>query len=329
MSNLFQANQPKPTKTAEKVAAPDLTPVETVNPPAVIEAAPVEEIPRREWSSADMELAKATFFRAWPQDAQAERRRNPHEPYQWELDLYLYRCRIQGQDPMLNDLYVIWRWDARKRDHAMSIQTSIDGYRKVAERTRRYAGSDEPVFATDERGAILSCTQTVYKLLGGVRCAFTAIAYMAEYNPNMGLWGKMPHGQLAKCAEALALRKAFPDALSGTYTDVEMMQADAPPPKENPATDPSQPVTAPRAERQMPNTLDKLKMEWKKKHAPHERDANMLKVAFQGWVNGLWAEDAKFRDANADPDTCEANNPAWWTCISLGMALKKLSEERT
>lgn len=74
----------------------------------------------------------------------------------------------------------------------------------------------------------MKATVTVYKLMGGMKCPFTASARWEEYcpfPPNDNMWRKMPYNQLAKCAEALALRKAFPAELSALRTDEEMAQA--------------------------------------------------------------------------------------------------------
>ena len=111
----------------------------------------------------------------------------------------------------------------------------IDGYRSIADRTGLYAGSDDYVFDyINQDGSIskepVKATATVYKLVGGIRCPFVASARMSEYKPkdvNMQfMWNKMPNLMLGKCSESLALRKAFPNELSGTYTDEEMQQAD-------------------------------------------------------------------------------------------------------
>jgi hypothetical protein len=48
---------------------------------------------------------------------------------------------------------------------------------------------------------------------GCSRC-FTGVARFADYNAGQGLWSKMPAAMIAKCSEALALRKAFPANLS-------------------------------------------------------------------------------------------------------------------
>src|SRR3990167_4758979 len=109
----------------------------------------------------------------------------------------------------------------------LSIQTGIDGYRLIADRTGFYAGSDEPTYMIADDGWPDVASVTVHKLVGGVRCPFSASARWKEYAQDTSpMWKKMPFLMLVNCAEALALRKAFPAELSGVYTHEEMMQAD-------------------------------------------------------------------------------------------------------
>lgn len=154
-----------------------------------------------------------------------------------ELAYFVSVCERTGLDPFQRQIYAIMR---RDRDTAkMTIQTGIDGYRLIADRTGRYAGSDDPVYTYDDRGQLTKASVTVYKLVGGQRCPFSASALMAEYRQQGPMWTKMPCTMLGKCAEALALRKAFPADLSGLYTTEEMMQAADPVPAKiaGPATD--------------------------------------------------------------------------------------------
>lgn len=147
-----------------------------------------------------------------------------------ELALFLYTAQRTGLDPLAKQIYCI------KRQGKMTIQAGIDGYRLIADRTSKYAGNDDPVFGPDHQAgnvtAPTTATVTVWKLVGGVRCPFTSTARWSEYYPGGNqafMWTKMPYLMLGKCAEALALRKAFPAELSGIYTDAEMDQAGPPP----------------------------------------------------------------------------------------------------
>ena len=138
-----------------------------------------------------------------------------------ELRLFLYVADKSGLDPLTKQIYFI------KRGGRMTIQTAIDGFRAIADRTGQYSSSDEPVFE-EEGNKPVKATVTVGKIVQGVVGKFTATARWSEYYPEKGqtfMWDKMPHTMLGKCAEALALRKAFPAQLSGLYTGDEMDQA--------------------------------------------------------------------------------------------------------
>jgi phage recombination protein Bet len=139
-----------------------------------------------------------------------------------ELKLFLYQCQRTGLDPMTRQIYFM------KRSGKVTIQTSIDGFRVIAERSGDYGGQDEPVFVKEDND--MYCKVTVYRFRGDVRYpAAVGVAYWKEYCPPNGqdfMWKKMPHTMLAKVAEALALRKAYPQDLSGLYTGDEMQQAE-------------------------------------------------------------------------------------------------------
>lgn len=140
-----------------------------------------------------------------------------------ELSLFLQVCKNRKLDPFSRQIHFV------KRSGKGTIQTGIDGFRTIAERTGCYAGNDDPVF--DDEKTPQKATVTVWKMVDGVRCPFVATARWSQYFPGEGvgfMWKKMPHVMLGKCAEALALRKAFPEALSGLYSDDEMEQSGKP-----------------------------------------------------------------------------------------------------
>jgi phage recombination protein Bet len=143
-----------------------------------------------------------------------------------ELEMFLHVCSRTCLDPFRNQIYAV------KRAGKMTIQTGIDGFRLIAERTGKYSPGREPTYEYDAQSKLVSATSYVKKMTpDGTWHEIAAKAYWNEYvqaynGKPSNFWAKMPHNQLAKCAEALALRKAFPADMSGIYTTEEMAQAD-------------------------------------------------------------------------------------------------------
>jgi phage recombination protein Bet len=139
-----------------------------------------------------------------------------------ELKYFLYVCVRTGLDPIMKQIYSISRGGNR------TIQASIDGLRIIAERTKRYAPGKESTFVYDEKNQLISATSYVKKLTSdGTWHDVGSTAFLCEYCPQKNnFWQKMPRVMLSKCAEAAALRKAFPYEMGGLYSDDEMDQAD-------------------------------------------------------------------------------------------------------
>lgn len=154
-----------------------------------------------------------------------------------ELKLYLYQAKRTGLDPLARQIYVL------KGAGKLSIVTSIDGFRLTAERSGKYNGQTKVELELDPEAktnlnplGLVSATVGVYRK--GSDHPVYATAYWDEYARTTGYdsakklmytWQKMPRLMLAKCAEALALRKAFPQELSGLYSDDEMGHAEETP----------------------------------------------------------------------------------------------------
>jgi phage recombination protein Bet len=157
--------------------------------------------------------------------------------------VFLHTAQRTGLDPAARQIYMIGRWDGREQREKFTIQTGIDGFRLIARRAADLAGQSISYEDTQwcgqdgvwrdvwlEAGHPAAARTAV--LRGGER--FPAVATYREYvqtvksgDPNQ-MWSRMPANQLAKCAEGLALRKAFPQELANIYTDDEMGQADEP-----------------------------------------------------------------------------------------------------
>ncbi len=157
-----------------------------------------------------------------------------------EVEFCMNVAKRCGLDPFRRQIHFTKRYDGTLQREVLTPIVGIDGLRAIAARSGQYAGNDEPKFEVDERGLPIKATVTVYRLVQGHRVGFTASVWYSEsvqmkgkyegYGQNKkkvgeepnSMWAKRPFGQLGKCAEGAALRKAFPEDASGVYIEDEI-----------------------------------------------------------------------------------------------------------
>jgi phage recombination protein Bet len=148
-------------------------------------------------------------------------------------------CRASMLDPMQKPVHIVPMWDKNSKSMRDVIMPGIGLYRTQAARTGEYGGMSEPEFGpdvTDRVGGVEMtypkwCKVVVKRLLSnGTIAEFPAVEYWKENYATSGkdseapnaMWKKRPYGQIAKCAEAQALRKAFPEV--GSQPTAEEME---------------------------------------------------------------------------------------------------------
>ena len=223
-----------------------------------------------------------------------------------DLSVFFHQAKRSGLDPFKREIYMI------TRKGKPTIQTGIDGFYKIADRVSRSTGGTWGITSTlwcgqDGQWADVwlqpgppSAAKVTIERNGS---SFTVVALTSEYQAQGPMWQKMPARMIAKCAEALAIRKAFPEDLSGLYTSEEMAQADSP------ASAAPRRQAAPNVNRPAPAAA----RDWYADLADCETSEQARRLYVEANQSGAFNDDADLRDAIVEAGQVLAGNGAGGT----------------
>lgn len=228
-----------------------------------LQTAPAGGLPAMTYTREQLDLIKRTYAVGATDD---------------ELSLFVYAAKRLRLDILARQIHFT------KRQGKPVFIVAIDGYRLNAERTEQYAPGREPSYTYDEKGAVKSATAYGKKFIGGEWHEIAATAFMEEYKPSDAgsafMWNKMPHNQLAKCAEALMLRRGWPAELGDTITEDEAAQVREPEAKDK--------IESPKAKAPINTTAEKS-------------DARLITDAQRKRFYAIW------KGAGKDPEAVKAH----------------------
>lgn len=202
----------------------------------------------------------------------------PAAKSQDSIVMALSYCRQRKLDVFKRPVHIVPMWSTAKSAMVETVWPGISELRTTAFRTGQHGGMDPTEFGPMETKTFKGTTKgrdpedievsvsypqwaqcTVYRLYDGKPFRFVGpkVFWLEEFGRHKGIevpnamWAKRPHGQLEKCAEAGALRRAFSEEIGNEYTAEEMegraivnepavvVQAPSPPPAPPPV------ITAP------------------------------------------------------------------------------------
>lgn len=175
-----------------------------------------------------IERAQSLVLSFTPEQSQMIRDTYANGASESEFAFLMEIAKARKLNPLLRQIHFVSRPDRQKGRNVWSAQVSIDGLRSVADRTGLYDGQDEPEHEYDKDGGLVTSRVKVYRK--GIARPFVGVARWSEYVQSTRegtpthFWREMAHTMLDKCAEALAMRKAFPEDTAGLYVAEEMQQ---------------------------------------------------------------------------------------------------------